>query len=348
MYLSVEDVRSKAAPYKIAEGIEAFEVTGQHPDPLNPPITGTICKIDLQKHAFRIFPFYDLINKSLHPDCKIGCFMEASINLGASVRDFILGNRHECEGVAMYPEWMPPYRDDYRRCILASNTLQTNFIRSNGLIIVDGQVIAKPRHAPGRDDLKYSKLGPAGEYTCFIVDGSSAKVVTLHLERDDRTTDPPLPSGTYGIASPRLLEGGSYTPVKRMPPPFRTDKDDHLVGNCVDWDPEETASSFSAFGNDASGSILFMASVFAGEWGVHTDRNTGMLPRVLAELLAKHGMHDGILGGGSADVQQFVHGRHPRFRNGPVRSKVPIEVRGEVEGIRGLSAIAGVIPHQSS
>jgi hypothetical protein len=330
----------KRAEYQVVRGIEVVDLSGP------PPIAGSICKIELERHEFRLFLFRDLINGSFHPD--YGCFTQTSVNLGASVRDFILGNRYECEGLQSYPAWRPPYLDVHRRCLVASNTLQTNFIRSNGFVIENGRVVAKPRYAPGRDDPGYVELGVAGEYTCLLVSGlgANARARVIHVSVQDaggEVTDPPLPAGSRGIASPLLVREGRFVDLERHAAPFR-DGSGRLRGDWIPWDPEETTTSFTAFGVDESGTVLLMASVFEGEWGVDTAENKGIRAEVMAELLVEHGAHDAILGGGGADTQQFVHGRHPRFRNGPVRAKSPSASRGEVEGIRGLGAIAGIVP----
>lgn len=330
----------KEHPPYFVEGIEVIDVFGPR------PVAGSICKINLEQHEFRVFSFKDLINKSLHPGYEDGCFTQTSVNLGASVQDFIQGNRYECEGLQAYPDWKPPYRDYYRKCLIASNTLQTNFIRSNGFVVIDGQVVAKPLHAPGRDDLDYVTFGIAGDYTCLLVAGTTANVISVSvLDPKGEATDPPLPEKSFGLASPRLVSKGQPTALERHDAPFR-DQNRRLNGDWVDWDPDTTATSFTAFGVDETGKLLIMASVFEGEWGVDTSEGRGILPKVMAELLIKHGAHDAILGGGGSDTQQFVHGRYPRFRNGPVRSKAPSASRGEVEGIRGLGAIAGVLPRQ--
>lgn len=331
MHLSVD------REYTILPGIQVVDLSGPG------PVAGSVCAIDLARNEFRVFVFNDLIHASFHPDH--GCFAQPAVNLGATVRDFILGDRFECQGLRAYPDWRPPYRDSYRKCLVASNTLQTNFVRSNGFVVVDGRVIAKPLHAPGRDDPDYVRLGVAGRYTCLLVDGTEARVVSLRvLDPEGGTTDPPLAPGNSGIASPRLLSEGRFVGLARHPAPFR-DRKGRLNGDWVDWDPDATATSFTAFGVDRAGKRLLMASVFEGEWGVDTATNESIRASEMAELLAEYGAHDAILGGGGADTQQFVHGRYPRFRNGPVRAKPSSMSRGEVRGVRGLGAIAGILSH---
>lgn len=330
----------KEAREYCVEGVRVVDLEGPR------PIAGSVCTVDLAKHAFFVFTFKDLISKSLHPSFDTGCYTQESVNLGASIQDFIQGNRYECEGLRAYPQWVPPYREQYRKCIIASNTLQTNFIRSNGFVIVRGKVVAKPLHAPGRDDLGYTRRGIAGRYSCLLVTDTTARIVTTQVN-DPRgsTTDPELPPGSFGIASPRLVSGGSVCSIERADPPFR-DEQGRLNGDWVDWPPESTATSFTAFGVDQSGKQLLMASVFEGEWGVDHPQGKGITPRAMGQLLLRYGAHDAILGGGAADTQQFIHGRLPRFRNAPVRPKSALASRGEVEGVRGLGAIAGVIPRR--
>jgi len=341
---------SKLKPRRLVgapSGIELIELEGP------PPITGTVCRIDLRHYEFRLFCFRDLINKSLHPDSPDGCYTQENVNLGCSVPDFIKGDRFECEGLRAYSCWCPPYRRFYRRCLIASNTLQTNFISSKGFVIDKGKVVAKPLHAWGRTDPEYSTLGVAGDYTCLLVEGTTARVTPIRVEDPTGSrTNPSLPEGCYGVASPMLVEQSPKGPrivnIQQSKEPFRDGRTRRLKGDCVDWDPKSTASSFTAFGVAANAegedTILIMVSIFAGEWGIHIDTNSGVLPKVMGQVLIRYGgAHDGILGGGAADTQQFVHWRFPRFRIGPVRTKSPAMSRGEVNGIRGLGAIAAVL-----
>jgi len=366
--------------YSIGPGIQVIDVKGKF------PVTGSICRIDLQQHDFRVFCFHDLINKSLLP--RYGCFTEVPINLGASIRGFINGNRHECEGIEGYPlpdEWRrpvrnnaekklkearqyaPPYLDYYRKCLIGSNTLQTNFIRPNGFAIVEGKIVAKPPHAPGRYDPDYTKLGPAGHYTCLLVDNQKheAKIEQVLLNRKNggpNYIEPWAPNSPqlYGFASPRLIKDSKIENSKGKPwlethtEPHRTDDDERLLmGDWVEWDVESTARSFTAFGVESDPRFLVMASIFEGQWGAHTlapPPGNGILPKDFAELLVsgEYRVHvsDAVLGGGSGDAQQFVHGRYPRFREGPVAIKIGTGT-GEVEGVRGMGAIAAVLPSES-
>jgi hypothetical protein len=368
-FFTVDDL-SEVRKYVPSDGIEAYDIEGP------PPLAGTVCKIDLSRNEFRVFPFQDLINKSLHP--VSGCFTEISVNLGASVRDFVEGKRWECKGHETYPGLEPPYRDYYKRFVVASNTIQTNFIRSNGFVIVNGKVIAKPFHAPGRDDPEYVRLGVAGDYTCLVVASTKADVVSLRIgDPEAKTINPPLPPDSYGLASPLLIFEGSPARLERRDAPFR-DADGRLNGDWVDWPPlpgdtrptdrGPTVTSFTAFGVDVEGKLV-MASIFEGEWGVHAPTGRGILASVMAEFLcSRYQVRHAILGGGAADTQQFIKGRStwplswssleikiaeekgcaPQFRNAPVRPKPPEHARGEVEGVRGLGAIAAVLPRTYS
>lgn len=362
-FIEMDDLK-EVRQYSVAEGIEAYDLEGP------PPLAGTICKIDLTKNEFRVFPFYDLINKSLVPG--IGCFTEITVNLGASVKDFILGRRHECTGHPTYRSWEPPYKDYYKRCVIASNTLQTNFIRSNGFVVWNGNVVAKPLYAPGRDDKDYFSLGVAGNYTCLLVTDTVAEILPVTVEdAEGKKTKPQLPPASYGIASPCLVRNGNPVRLERIDPPFR-DFAWHLIGDCVDWpllpanvrptDSGPTITSFTAFGVDVNGKLV-MASIFEGEWGIHAPADKGILASVMAELMcSKYQVRSAILGGGAADTQQYVKSRkwptswssleihialkegcQPEFRNAPIRPKPPAHDRGEVLGIRGLGAIAGIM-----
>lgn len=319
MTVSIDDLKATRLP-DTPRGIESIELTGP------PSMVGTVCRIDLRHYEFRVFCFKDLIDQSLHPEPAV------SLNLGCSIPSFIR---------------------DHPRCVIASNTLQTNFISSKGFVIEEGQVIAKPLHALGRGDPEYATLGVAGDYTCLLVDSSKVSVISICV--DDAVgskTAPVLPPGCVGIASPRLVEQTAQGPrvveIAHRAEPFRDGPARRLNGDCVDWDPESTATSFTSFGvaaNDqGDDTILVMASIFAGEWGVHTDDSAGVHPAVMGQVMIRHGKcHGAILGGGSADTQQFIRWRNPQIRVGPVRTKSPAMSRGEVSGIRGLGAIAAIL-----
>jgi hypothetical protein len=311
------------------------------------------------------------------------------VNLGATVRDFVLGNRHECEGYEGYPlpdeyrrkefdaagkkrnkkrRYRPPYLDDYRKVVVASNSLQTNFVRPNGFVVDRGKIVVKPAYAPGRYDPEYEQLGPAGKYTCFLVDNASGRAwmerVVLRRKGNGpgfvRPWRPRQRTGVYGFASPLLVKNGEFERRGNGPwiehhlEPHRAGKKKRLLqGNWVEWDVDATARSFTAFGVESDPRYIVMASLFEGQWGVHSPApppGNGITPRNLARLLTsgefgvrvKHA----VLGGGSGDAQQFVHRRRPRFREGPVRPKTGAGT-GEVEGVRGAAAIAAVLPRES-
>ena len=80
----------------------------------------------------------------------------------------------------------------------------------------------------------------------------------------------------------------------------------------VGWDPENTEAAFSALGctsPDAEEQQLIMVAV--------TEQVT---VKQMAELLLDAGVWDAILLGGSADVQQWVHGEQPELIVGNSRA----------------------------
>lgn len=318
MSITVDDLI--ATPLRGApSGIDLIEVTGPA------PLAGIVCRIDLRHYAFRVFCFQDLIDKPMFPESMAGP------NLGCSIQAFV---------------------DAHPNCLIASNTLQTNFISSKGFVVDDGRLISKPLLACGRGDPEYVTYGIAGDYTCLVVEGSTARVVAVSV--DDATgtkTNPAFAPGGFGIASPRLVEptasGPRVVEIECRNEPFRDGPSRRLNGDCVDWGPKSTATSFTAFGVAANergeDTILVMASIFAGEWGVDVDDNAGVLPEVMGQVMIRDGKaHAAILGGGSADTQQFVRWRDPKIRIAPVRKKSAAMSRGEVIGVRGLGAIAAV------
>lgn len=350
MTVSLDQIRPRQVAHALP-GIELIELTGPG------PLVGTVCRIDLRAYEFRVLCFRDLVDKpqrihrgEINPS--------VSQNLGCSVRDFVrdVVRAHRGAGrePSIVPVQAPTIQDDLARVVIASNTLQTNFIRSNGFVVNNGRVIAKPLTAPGRLDPEYGRLGIGGDYTCLIVEGQSARVIRISIEdAAGVVTTPALRPGSYGIASPRLVEsttrGARVVPIRQCEEPFRDQSTGRLDGDVVEWDPGATATSFTAFGialnEQLEESILVMASMFAGEWGIDTDANSGVLADVMGQIMIRDGrVNDAILGGGAADTQQFIRGHDPEVRSAPVRIKSPSRPDGEVPGIRGLGAIAAIFP----
>lgn len=76
-FLTIDDLKQTRV-YSPSDGIREFENIVVYELEGPPPLAGAVCKIDLSNYEFRVFPFRDLINKSLHPSSLLyGSFCES-------------------------------------------------------------------------------------------------------------------------------------------------------------------------------------------------------------------------------------------------------------------------------
>ncbi|MCI0515234.1 phosphodiester glycosidase family protein, partial [candidate division KSB1 bacterium] len=242
-----------------------------------------------------------------------------------------------------------------KRCIFAMNALHTNFVRPNGFIVQDHQVIIKPAKydALGLDCNQFMSLD--GPYTAFVMDRGILKVDTLTF-RHGELPNPPK----FAISGPALIKSGKNVSLEI---PFRpTPRDSAPYGvagkppflklpagptRCdeVNYPPPTTMTSFSAIGIAANNQLILL-SMFEELRGQGNGCGLGITVYEMADLLRHPELNamDAILSGGGADTQQFLKGDRPQFLTAPVRSRAPQQAsRPEVEGPRGLGAILGVL-----
>jgi len=113
------------------------------------------------------------------------------------------------------------------------------------------------------------------------------------------------------------------------------------IGNEVNWPPSCTCTSFTAFGCTKDNKIV-VASMFQRE----TGRNCGIHAIEMAYLLKERfRAQRAVIGGGSADTQQFLRGDFSdELLEAGARPKLAMESAApEVIGPRGLGAIFAVL-----
>ena len=317
---------------------------------------GRAVVVDQQKCEIRVYPFYDLINSNKGDIRGIGCCPEPNVNLGATVKDFMEGSRRESAPAAgLRPAG--PYASDVKRCIYASNSLHTNFVRPNGFVVLDGNLICKLDYAPGLDCDEFMPLD--GLYTALVLDTHNPRVATIEFKNGQPVGQLP----ELAISGPTLVADGKdvsarvpfrprpgskepygvskeYRNTLRLPPgPTKNDE--------VNYPPPTTMASFTAFGVSKDGHII-LVSMFEELRGKGNGCNLGVTIYEMARLLTEKNLgleaKEAILGGGGADTQQFLRGDRPQYMTAPVRARSPEQgERPEVEGARGLGAIIAVL-----
>ena len=198
-----------------------------------------------------------------------------------------------------------------------------------------------------------------GPHTAFVIDGGTAKVDTLRFD----CGQPPSTLLEFAISGPALVKDGSDVSEQIPFRPRPGDKEPYgVVGEPsflrlpvgptrddeVSYPPPTTSTSFSAIGVAESGDLIFV-SMFEELRGHGSGCGLGITVYEMARLLRHPELNawHAILGGGSADTQQFLRGDRPQFLTAPVRARAPDQApRSEVEGPRGLGVILGILARQ--
>jgi hypothetical protein len=319
---------------------------------------GRVVVIDPSAFDLRLYPFYELIHRSWRPGTRNFVREDPSINLGTSIRQFVYDEGGP-ELKDLSGSQGKRVRDEVFRCIFACNTLQAGFVRGNGFIIAPAspglsqasELIRKPSDAPGRYEPAFWPLGPPpagltdskfdGKYETMVI-APIPEVRELEVRND---FDPKAANIRLAFSSPAIIRRGYFCfdeiEVHDNPPDANDPTTGRgTIGNEVNWYPSWTGSSFTAFG--CKDHQLVVASMFQQQPG----RNCGILVGEMAYLLKEHfGVSDAVIGGGSADTQQFLRGdAHTELLVAGARPKVADEKSApEVIGDRGLGAIFAVL-----
>lgn len=320
--------------------------------------------IDPIEIILKIYPFYEIINKSFEPGS--GVYVDRKINSGPTLPEFVYGevrdplaimlptmkylnfsdhiydkpgkedanNNVSLGAFRILPgESKNLMQDETNSCLFACNTIQTNFVGPNGFVFVDGKLIYKPWGALALNQKNYKPLN--GKFSAFIFDKKvEQRVVTINIEDNLYISSQKAP--VFAISGPALISDAPNAGIIQNKE-FAPDTPD-----VVNWDPATTRTSFTAFGTHSDGHIVCL-SMFEELWGLGHAEDKGISVKELANLLfTKLGVIEAVLGGGSADTQQYIKYDIPKIMVGPKRKRKSGEgMQVQVEGMRGLGAILG-------
>ncbi len=282
---------------------------------------GRAAFIDIQQVELRIDYFPDLIE---HNFFGVGESRSQQLpNFGMSLPDFFDPLKRLDRRAT---------QQDLSKILVACNTVHTNFVRGNGFVIVDGQLIHKPESAIAIDGQAYIPLD--GQYDCLILLPYPPKIRSVWIEHNMLRTVGPI---QLAISGPRLISKG--TNIVHHIPVCTRDRG-QTVGNEVNYSPYSDRTSFTCFGITGQGELVII-SMFAGNAQQRSDyrcfettADMGITLNEMAELLIRLGAIEAIAGGGSGDTQQYIKG-HGLWVSMPRLQPQ----RGQVAGVRGLGAI---------
>jgi hypothetical protein len=198
---------------------------------------------------------------------------------------------------------------------LACNTVHTNFVRGNGFVITEGELVYKPPGAVALDGDQYRPLGyypdcPAGfYYETLILTPPPPRLQTVRISGNT------WQSGTeirLAISGPAIVRSSENVTAEIL---VRLKAEGQTIGNEINFDPFTLQTSFTAFGVEQGTKNLIVVSVFAGRPG-KTDgdvtsfvarQGEGITLNQMAELMITLGASDAIAGGGSGDTQQYIY-----------------------------------------
>lgn len=309
------------------------------------PALGRCVTIDTRKVAIDLLTFYELINRSF--DDKWGGWFPLEKSSGVNLPQ-LFSDRTESL-LAEKPELKCINDGALTHCLLACNTLHTNFVRGNGFVSLrDGTLVFKPNAAVALDGSSYAPLN--GSYSALVIHDTGPCIANIAIH-SNRLVNPMMSS--IAISGPRIVEQSRN--VAHLVP-VREAKLGQTVGNEVNYSPLDTLASFTAFGINRDHELVVL-SMFAGNgeddpeltcriFRANRDKNRRQIEGItlcqMADvLLDKFSVTDAIAGGGAADTQQYVAGDSiwAGEPSGSNRDDRDIEVLG----LRGLGAILTVV-----
>lgn len=279
-----------------------------------------IVELDLARVELRLVIDWELVRQSfLTPPIK---------SIGRNLPDYL----------AVQPQGQS---SSIGRLLFASNTLHTNFVRGNGFVIANGDVVCKPVGAVALDGSQFQPLN--GDYTVLVLGPGRPAVMQVGLE-NNRLTSPDIPR--LAISGPRLVQDGANVACRI---PTRLPSEGQTAGDEVNFLPERRRSSFTAFGAQADGTLLAI-SCFAGEicedypqpgyTGFLATAEDGLTLSEVADLMIDWGVVEAIAGGGSGDTQQYVRGQGAWLALTAAHTGRPgLQSQDGLPVVRGLGAI---------
>lgn len=248
------------------------------------------------------------------------------------------------------PGWLAK-QPEAERPRLACNALHTNFVRGNGFVIIDGQMVCKPPGAIALDGPAYRPLD--GDYTALVLSPGPPALRRLRIRQGAL---PAEPAPRLAVSGPALVRAGrNYA----RSIPVRLPGQGQTTGDEINFFPEMTPagelvrSSFTAFGLTSRQELL-VVSVFAGRPEhlsmspidltlFHPLPGAGLTLVEMGYWMTSLGAAQAILAGGSGDTQQFVQGYGlwaalPSLKPG----RVQVGGADALSRLRGLGAILSI------
>ena len=321
---------------------------------------GRAIVIDPKVLQIQIYPFFELIHRSFVAGTPN--FVRVGPNLGTTVAEFIYGGGGpEIRDLEhLDAERAASAHEELTRVIFACNTLQAGFVRSNGFVVCPKpggkkpEFVCKPQNALGLNDRQFIPLGKVhgtkerpdetfdGRYDIIEI-APKVRVRQLKVKNHKPHAEDDLPD--LAICSPMILESGRIKVPEDIL--YCSKRKDQTIGNEVNWDPANTCTSFTAIGVTETRRVVAV-SMFESLRGERPASDRGITATEMAWLLTDPvlGCTDGVIGGGSADVQQYLDvtsDTHPALLEAPPRFKRPGEESVKVVGARGLGAILAVL-----
>lgn len=288
------------------------------------PAHGRAFVIDLPRVQLEVLLFYELVNRSFCPGW--GYTLPSNVSSGINLPQLFERHRLEAKRISACV---------LDRCIIACNTIHTNFVRGNGFVITNGALIVKPPGAVALDGNTYEPL--YGRYHALILSPDAPRVRELTIQ-NNVLVDPDPPE--LALSGPPIVEAGANVAsrIQWRPPALG-----QTINEEVNFPPTKHASSFTVFGVTKDKKFVTL-SMFAGnDWKeevesncryFRSEREHGITLETMADLLIELEADHGIAGGGAADTQQFVSGE--QIWAGEPTSR-------DVDGLRGLGAILCVL-----
>lgn len=283
---------------------------------------GRSAEIDLRQVQIRLHLDRDLIQRSFHPD-------------GAGYRP------PEVTSGLSLPDWLKTQAKSEAQPLLACNALHTNFVRGNGFVVIDQELICKP---PGTIPLDGEAHQPLqGAYTALLLTPQGARLSKLRVHQG-RVLD--WAGCGLAISGPQIVCQGQNTANQV---PVRLPGQGQTLGDEINFPVDNPAArtSFTALGVNSAGRLLAV-SVFAGQPSraarqrgqivFRPATSDGLTLREMADVMVHLGAQEAILGGGSGDTQQAIRGQ-------PTWCALPRPQAGRVQAtgsLRGLGAILAI------
>jgi hypothetical protein len=301
----------------------------------NGPAQGHVVTFRADDFDVRIYPFYELINRSFN--AKWGYCPPPEHNSGVNVIELLTWAKPEGKRIP---------QSEIQRCRFACNTVHTNFVRGNGFVIINGELVYKPPGAVALDGAQYRPLGfhpdrPDGFcYETLSLIPPPPRLRTVRIVRNIIKNQSEI---DLAISGPAIVRSSKNVTHEI---PVRLKAEGQTVGNEINYNPFTTRTSLTVFGTEKGTNNLIVVSMFAGKPANHdgditlfiAEEHGGITLYEMAELMILLGASEAIAGGGAGDTQQYIYKQGIKVGQPRIQSDRP-----QAKGVRGLGAILAVL-----